>query len=183
MEPRAAVRRFGSAAVLASGATSRASASYLYLKLPDTGQTQSYTSTFGEDSDYNTFNQPSYTDNGDGTITDNVTGLIWQQGEGGTKTWENAITYCEDLSLAGYADWRLPNKNELNSIIDYERYNPAININFCPDLLYTSYYWSSTTRASSSSDAWIVGFLYGDVGYYLSKPTNNYYVRCVRAGQ
>jgi len=125
----------------------------------------------------------NFTDNGNGTVADNKTGLLWQQGEGGTKTWENAITYCEDLSLAGYTDWRLPNIKELNSIIDYEIYNPSIDINFFPDLSYTSYYWSSTTRASSSSDAWIVGSNYGDVGYYLSKPTNNYYVRCVRDGQ
>jgi len=82
---------------------------YVYwtmLKLPDTGQTQSYTDTFGEDSDY-TINPPSYTDNGDGTVTDNVTGLMWQQGEVGSMNWEDAITCCEALSLAGYTDWRL----------------------------------------------------------------------------
>jgi hypothetical protein len=66
---------------------------YVYwtmLNLPDTGQTHSYTATFGEDSDY-TINPPSYTDNGDGTVADNITGLMWQQGEAGSMNWEAAI--------------------------------------------------------------------------------------------
>jgi len=75
-----------------------------------------------------------FTDNGNGSVTDNNTGLMWQQGEGGQMMWEDAITYCEGLSLAGFTDWRLPNKNELNSIIDYEKRLPAIDTNFFPDV-------------------------------------------------
>jgi len=64
------------------------------FKLPDTGQTQSFTSTFGEDSDY-TINPPSYTDNGDGTITDNVTGLIWQkEDDNTTRIWAAILGEC-----------------------------------------------------------------------------------------
>jgi hypothetical protein len=122
----------------------------------------------------------NFTDNDNGTVTDNNTGLIWQQGEGGKKTWEDAITYCEDLSLAGYTDWRLPNKNELNSIIDYEIYDPAIDTNFFSNV-YASYYWSSTTYVSSSSSAWGVYFYDGYVDGGDKSGSN--YVRCVRAGQ
>ena len=77
------------------------------LRLPDTGETTSYTSTFGEDNDY-TINAPFFIDNGDGTVTDTITGLMWQKSDGGEMTIENARTYCSTLTLAGYSDWRLP---------------------------------------------------------------------------
>jgi len=121
-----------------------------------------------------------FTDNGDGTVTDGNTGLMWQQEEGGSMDWEGAITYCKDLSLAGYTDWRLPNIKELESITEDSVYNPAIDTNYFPDA-YASDYWSSTTRASFSSVARIVGFDYGYV-YYSSKSSSDY-VRCVRGGQ
>jgi len=122
-----------------------------------------------------------FTDNGDEAVTDNNTGLMWQQGEGEQKTWEDAMSYCEDnLSLAGYTDWRLPNKNELNSIVDYEIHDPAIDTNFFPDANASSY-WSSTTSADYSANACYVSFYYGYVSY--SNKTDFYYVRCVRAGQ
>ena len=63
-----------------------------------------------------------FTDNEDGTITDIATGLMWQQADdGNTRDWENALSYAEDLNLAGYNDWRLPNAKELQSIVDYTR--------------------------------------------------------------
>src|SRR3990167_8271428 len=150
------------------------------LKLPDTGQTISYTSTFGEDNDY-TINPPSYTDNGNGTITDNVTGLIWQkEDDNTTRTWSNAGTYCDNLTLGWQSDWRLPSDMELMSIVNYETYNPAINTTYFPNTNSSSY-WSSTTGAIYSSDAWYVSFFYGLVnGSYKS---SYYYVRCVRGGQ
>ena len=123
------------------------------------------------------FSFGNFNDNGDGAVTDNNTELIWQQGEGGQKTWEDAISYCEGLSLAGYTDWRLPNKNELNSIIDYEIYHPAIDMNFFPGA-YGSAYWSSTTNAYDSPTAWYVSFDYGGVSSYTK--SGICYVRCVR---
>ena len=66
--------------------------------MPDTGQTGSYTSTFGEDNDYN-INVPSYINNGNSTITDNITGLMWQQADGGEMTIENAIIYADNLGF------------------------------------------------------------------------------------
>jgi hypothetical protein len=123
----------------------------------------------------------NFNDNGDGTVTDNNTGLIWQQDEGGQKTWEDSITYCEGLSLAGYTDWRLPNIKELDSITDDTLFNPAIDTNFFSDA-QMSYYWSSTTYASGSSNAWDVAFT-GATNSYTHSKSSNYYVRCVRAGQ
>jgi len=103
---------------ISSGAISTTSTSAM-LKLPDTGQTGDYTTTFGEDSDY-TINPPSYTDNGNGTITDNVTGLTWQKEDDNIeRAWDNANTYCDDLTLGGYSDWRLPSDMELMSIVNY----------------------------------------------------------------
>ncbi len=74
-----------------------------------------------------------FIDNGDGTITDNATGLMWQQSDdGASRDWENALSYAENLTLAGNSDWRLPNAKELQSIVDYTRSpqttsSPAIN--------------------------------------------------------
>ena len=148
--------------------------------LPDTGQTTSYTDTFGEDHDY-TINAPSYTDNGDETITDNNTRLIWQkEDDNNGYTWSKAETYCENLSLASQTDWRLPNRRELMSIADYEIYKPAINEIYFPNT-NSSVYWSSTTYASDTSNTWDVDFGNGCV--YSIPKSNNYYVRCVRGGQ
>jgi PKD repeat protein len=63
-----------------------------------------------------------FTDNGDGTVTDSATGLMWQQVDSGSGMfWEDALSYAETLDLAGHSDWRLPNAKELQSILDYSR--------------------------------------------------------------
>ena len=85
--------------------------------LPDTGQTQSYTTTFGEDQDY-LINTPSFTNNNNGTITDNVTGLMWQQVDGGEMTIEDAITYCATMDGAIESACWFWQKNKLNVIAD-----------------------------------------------------------------
>lgn len=63
-----------------------------------------------------------FVDNGDGTVTDNATGLMWQKSDNGEGVnWKNALIYAENLLLANYSDWRLPNAKELQSIVDYTR--------------------------------------------------------------
>jgi len=154
--------------------------SWTMLKLSDTGQTGDYTTTFGEDSDYS-INLPSYTDNGNGTITDNVTGLIWQKEDDNTsRTWADASTYCDNLTLGGQSDWGLPSDMELMSIVNYGIYNPSINTTYFPNTNSSSY-WSSTAYAGGSSLAWYVYF--GDGGVSSNGKSSNGYVRCVRGGQ
>ena len=127
--------------------------------------------------------QAGYINHGDGTVTDTSTGLMWQRATAsGAYTWKQALAYCEGSTLAGYHDWRLPDRNELQSLVDYSiAYpGPTINTVYFPDTV-ASVYWSSTTNASYSNDAWYVNFYDGDI-YGYSK-TNSYYVRAVRSGQ
>lgn len=73
---------------------------------------------YGQDANY-TGNTPSYTDNGDGTITDNVTGLLWEQDMGEKLTLEEAMAKAEASTLGGYSDWRVPTIKELYSLIQF----------------------------------------------------------------
>ena len=128
-------------------------------------------------------NAASYTDNGNATVTDNVTGLMWQQSDDNTtRGWEGAIAYCEALILGGHSDWRLPNVKELKSIVDYGALNPAANTAYFPSTK-TSYYWSSTSFNKYTSEAWNVNFIDGYVGNNTNGKTYPNYVRCVRGGQ
>jgi len=97
-------------------------------KLPDTGQLLPATAMVGEDSDY-TINTPSFTDNNNGTITDNVTGLMWQKTDNGECTWENAVSNASSITTGGYSDWRLPTPSEALSILNHHL-NPALNSSY-----------------------------------------------------
>jgi Protein of unknown function (DUF1566)/Bacterial Ig-like domain/Putative binding domain, N-terminal len=183
------------------------------FRLPDTGQTTCYDSSgnvvdctgTGQDGEYD-LNPMSYVDNGDGTVTDNNTGLMWQKcsvGQnndpscGGTATmynWYQAsgtydATYnrssqnvCSSLTLGGHSDWRLPSKKELVSIVDYGVPFPGMSL----DELYfpngnVGQYWTSPTSACDSSHAWDVFFGQGSfVDFYAKNVSNSFYVRCVR---
>ena len=93
----------------------------------DTGVTDSYNNSeiisaplegedfYGQDGQY-TGNQPSYTNNGDGTVTDNITGLMWQQDMGEQMTWSEVNALVASFDLAEYTDWRLPTIKELYSL-------------------------------------------------------------------
>lgn len=116
-------------------------------------------------------------DGNTGIVTDSATGLQWQDdARPSTMTWQGAIDYCETLTLGGKSDWRLPNINELNSIVDDMVYDPSISNIFQNTI--SGYYWSSTTNASLTGDAWLVPFGYGNQGH--NPKSYNFYVRCVR---
>jgi Protein of unknown function (DUF1566) len=185
------------------------------FKLPDTGQTKCYQAVSpyaeipcagtGQDGAYS-INPMSFSDNGNGTVTDNNTALVWQKcsvgqnndaicsGTAATYNWYQAsgtydgsyntatLNICGNLALAG-GGWRLPGKKELTSIVDYSipYPGPTIQQSWFPHTV-ASYYWSSTTYASHPSDAWIVYFYDGHV-YYGSSKDGSFYVRCVRGGQ
>jgi hypothetical protein len=123
----------------------------------------------------------SFVNNGDGTVSDNLTGLIWQQDETNTMSWEAALSYCEGLSLGNHSDWRLPNIKELGSLTDDMRYFPAIDTNFFPDA-QPSNYWSSTTNTYMPGFAWGLDFNSGE-NFSRDKSSSNYHVRCVRGGR
>lgn len=122
----------------------------------------------------------SFTDNGDGSVTDNTTGLIWQQTAASNMTWAQALSYCAALNVGGHTDWRLPSVKELRSLADNSRINPAIDTTYFPNAP-ASWYWSGTTGAYQTSHAWIVNFYFGDVDDYTK--TNTYCVRAVRGGE
>ncbi len=126
----------------------------------------------------------SFIDNGDGTITDAASGLVWEKSAGsGAVTLAKAKAYCENLTLGGKNDWRLPTRNELQSIVDYTRFNPAINTAYFPDT-ELSEYWSSTKVPIDYEGAdlwWFVGLRSGDMNGFSSG--DELYVRAVRAGQ
>ncbi len=157
---------------------------------PDTGQTLCYDvagteiacpaegqALHGQDAQYDGPAQ-SFLVSVDGTtVTDQNTTLMWQQtDDGAIRTWLEAEAYC-DQPHYGYSDWRLPEKLELQSIVDYGHVNPAINPVF---LAQSSYYWSATTYAFNTEIAWLVNFSSGDDS--ANSQTNDNYVRCVRAG-
>ena len=118
-------------------------------------------------------------DNNTQIVTDTNTKLQWQDNESVSKNWIEAIDYCEALTLGGYNDWRLPNQNELRSIIDRSKSWPAISSTF--QNVVSFYYWSSTTTVDDKDDAWSVYFGYG----FSHRDGKSYvdYVRCVRDGQ
>lgn len=128
----------------------------------------------------NSVNPNRFNDHGDGTVTDTETGLMWVKnpvaaGVGGVSTWNDAVQACENLAYAGHNDWRLPNINELSSLIDNSRNAPAID----PAITsLSSNYWSSTVYTHSTDYAWYVNFNYGYVHCFYQ--TNYYYIRPVR---
>lgn len=121
-------------------------------------------------------------DNGDGTVTDTETALMWQQATApGKYSWEAALAYTDTLVLPvnGHSDWRIPNRNELMTILDYTRSSPATPPEIFPDTFYSSY-WSSTTEAALPVNAWKTDFNNGSQSRLLK--TSAIYVRGVRGG-
>jgi len=126
----------------------------------------------------------TYNSNGDGTVSYLNKRMWQQQDDGTTRTWEEAIAYCENLSLANYSDWRLPNYKELLSLTDLSRgYPTAIDPVFTG--VKAMSYWSSTTAVpyTATPSAWTVSFADGAGTAQSKTTTSSIYVRCVRGGQ
>jgi hypothetical protein len=155
--------------------------------VPKTGQTISYAA--GDDGALQKGSAspiPRFTDNNNGTVTDNLTGLIWLKYANpcGPKNWADAIAYCNNLGsgTAGLSDgsvvgdWRLPNVKELHSLIDFGRYNPSLPAGHPFTGVQSDYYWSGTSSAASTNDAWSVAMNYGYVNGTPIKSDPSYFV-------
>jgi hypothetical protein len=186
------------------------------IDLPGTGQTTCYDSDgsiipcsgTGQDGELQmgaAWPDPRFTDNSDGTITDNLTGLIWVKdgnlmitrdptfdndgtANDGRVAWQHALDYIALLnsgSYAGHSDWRLPNRKELRSLMNYEESNNAIWLNneeqgFI-DVQYDESTWSSTTSAANPDRAWYLEMHYTHVD--ANPKALSRYVLVVRCGQ
>jgi hypothetical protein len=124
-------------------------------------------------------NPQSYTSNGDGTVTDGVTGLMWQQSVPATLlSWSDAVASCQSLTLAGHADWRLPSLIELVSIVDPSIFSPSINAAAFPSTPRDAAFWSSTSSPSAPGNAFSVFFVFGNAISSAQSTLNH--TRCVR---
>ena len=142
---------------------------------------------------------PRFTDNftdneEDGTVTDNMTGLVWTKNAnmlGETQDWDTALAVCNDLEADGTylkdgsipGDWRLPNVRELNSLVDYGQYSPVLPAGHPFVGVQASAYWTSTTYAPVGDISWGISLDtgYNAPGYF--KDYNYLFVWCVRDGQ
>jgi hypothetical protein len=108
----------------------------------------------------NVYGVNDFVNNGDGTVTDQATGLMWQQeDDGNTYDWPSALAYATSSELAGYTDWRVPNTKELQSIVDYDKTTfPAIDEDYFSCTNDDSWFWSSTTQGDFPYTACYLAF-------------------------
>jgi len=181
-------------------------------RLPATGQTTCWDSNggviacsgTGQDGEIQAGGALTYIDNGDGTISDLITNLMWEKksADGSIHDQSNTYIWADAFSsfigglnagtgFAGHTDWRLPNVKELQSILNYENVGLAVSTPFTANCgagcsvttcscTQSNFYWSATTYASGPGGAWWVFFSNGDVG--TSGKVSNFYVRAVRSG-
>ena len=163
------------------------------IRLPTTGQTASYAARDDGDLERGVaWPEQRFADNGNGTVTDNLTGLIWLKNANcfGQITWANAISSSNTLASGACGltdgshayDWRLPNRKDLRSLVDYSRYDPALPDGHPFTNVQASWYWSSSTIAGSTGEAWVV-HMHAGVVTFGNKSSGSYYVWPVRAGQ
>ena len=180
----------------------RDAAAAKFNPLPDTGQALCYDThgaeipcpaqgqaLYGQDANYQGL-QSAFIVNGDGTVTDMNTGLMWQEsGDDTERTHIQAINYCMEVETGGYSDWRLPTIFELGSIIDYGRMHPVLDDGIFHVSPYT--YWSvtlltpppnntNTTTYESQSSPRPVAMSFDTGVEILSSSTAYGYALCVR---
>lgn len=164
-----------------------------FAPVPKTGQTTVYAA--GDDGALQkgvASPTPRFIDNGNGTVTDKLTGLIWMKNAncfGEKKNWADALSAAATVAngTGGLTDgskpgdWRLPNVREFQSLVDYGRSNPALPDNH-PFTGVQAFYWSSTT-APDPDLAWDVFIGGSGEAEGFSKEIVDNYVWCVRGGK
>lgn len=185
---------------------------------PASGQTTAYGA--GSDGDVLAGAPLSFVDNGDGTITDTNTGLMWEKksDDGSVHDWDDkyawgmagvpytmngpmVTVFLSTLNdvvgggvncFAGHCDWRIPNRKELETLIDLEMFTPAVSAAFdngcvpsctvttCSCVNQSSSYWTSTTYQQAPPAAWVISFMVGQA--FADIKSGDYYVRAVRGG-
>ena len=133
--------------------------------------------------------------NANGTVSHTATGLVWKQcneglsgagcssGSATTATWSAGLTAASISTFGGFSDWRLPSKQELESIVEFTCHSPSINDTVFPNAVFADATWTSTTEnVVTTSTAWSVNFRTGtSFGRRVFKSAN-LYLRLVRAG-
>jgi len=114
-----------------------------------------------------------FVENGDGTVTDNDTGLMWMKcslgqsdpdcsgGSVAAYTWKEALDIADSYTFAGYSDWRIPNVKELRTIVEQRCYYPSVNLAIFPETPNSFYWTSSAADFDSSGPVWSVSFDHG----------------------
>lgn len=154
--------------------------------LPKTGQTTSYTTRDdGALQKGATWPNPRFTVGINieaDCVTDNLTGLMWVKSpDSAARIWQQALDYANNLTLCGFSDWRLPNRKELRSLVNYGKSNTAVWLNTQGfGNVQPNYYWSSTTRSARKGYVFIVHMVYGYVFFDIRDFPN--YTWPVRSG-
>ena len=151
---------------------------------------------YGQDANYLSGTSMSYTDNGDGTITDDNSGLMWQQVPSSSDySWDDAVSYCDNLEFAGYDDWRMPTLKELFSISDFSSGWPYLDTSYFTlasgqvtkdEQYWADNYYVGVTVEGGSDAAFGVNHVTGHIKAYsanASGPVGGKYVRAVRGGE
>lgn len=136
-------------------------------------------------------------DNGDGTVTDNKTGLMWKQcseGQSGSDCagsatnfmWPQALQQAQTVNsngFAGYHDWRVPSMRELAALLELSCISPAINLSRFPATPADGYYWSSSSVVESLNGGlvWYISFSEGATGFTIKDSDKP--LRLVRSAQ
>lgn len=152
-------------------------------------------SLYGQDANYLKGATMSYKDNGNGTVTDLNTGLIWQQiPSSNDYTWQESVDYCNSLELGGADDWRIPSLKELFSISDFSSGWPYLNTTYFnlasgqvtkDEQYWTSNYYVGTTVEGGTKSAFGINHVTGHIKAYSAEahgPVGGKYVRAVRGG-
>ncbi|HCL55547.1 MAG TPA: hypothetical protein DHW82_00855 [Spirochaetia bacterium] len=143
-------------------------------------------------------NTAHYRKNGDGTVKDTKTGILWQEKDGGEMNWEEAKSYCKNLKLGGQ-EWRLPSIEELRTLVEGCK-KGRIGGEYCASYKGSGekgfywqkgvwdyqgdkygFFWSSSPYIESTAFAWVIHFYDGSFGYSFETIKN--FVRCTGAGQ